>query len=92
MVKKPLPKGTRNSKLLDLLYTDKCGLLNVHTRMGEVYFITFIDDFGRYGYIYLIKNKHEALNFFQIYALLKLRIKRVRKSNGFDLIEGRAHF
>lgn len=63
MVKKPFPKGTRNLELQDLIYTDVCGPLNVHTWMGKVYFITFIDDFSGYGYIYLIKHKHEALIF-----------------------------
>ena len=60
MVKKPFPKRTRHSELLDLIHTDICGPLNVHTRMGEVYFISFIDVFSEYGCIYLIKNKHEA--------------------------------
>lgn len=68
MVKKKFPKGTRNSELLDLIHTDICGPSNVHTRTREVYFITFIDDFSKYGYIYLIKHKHEAQNFFQIYV------------------------
>ena len=51
----------RELELLNLIYTDICGPLNVHTRTGAMYFITFIDDFSKYGYIYLIKNKHEAL-------------------------------
>ena len=62
MVKKPYPKGIRDSELIDLIHTNICGPLNVHTMTGEVYCITCIDDFNRYGYIYLIKNKHEALN------------------------------
>ena len=67
MINKPFPNGTRNSELLDLIHKDICGPLNVHTRMGEVYFITFIDDLSINGYIYLIKNKHEALKNFQTY-------------------------
>ena len=86
MVKKPFPKGTRNAELLDLIHR-YMWTLNVHTRMGEVYFITFIDDFSRYGYMYLIKHKHEALNFFQIYAAevqnqKGKKIKRIRSDRG----------
>ena len=35
--------------------------------MGEADFITFIDDYWRYGYVYLIKEKSEALNVFKIF-------------------------
>jgi hypothetical protein len=33
------------------------------------YFITFIDDYSRYGYIYLIKTKFEAINKFKEFKL-----------------------
>ena len=56
MVKKPFPKGTRNSEILTIIHSDICGPLNVQNRMGDDYFITFIDDYSRYGYVYLIKH------------------------------------
>ena len=31
------------------------------------YFITFIDDYSRYGYVYLLKHKSEALKKFKNY-------------------------
>ena len=31
------------------------------------YFITFIDDYSRYGYVYLLKHKYEALKIFKNY-------------------------
>ena len=53
-------KGERANGLLDLIHTDVCGLMSVHARGGFVYFITFIDDYSRYGYLYLMKYKSEA--------------------------------
>ncbi|GJT92194.1 retrotransposon protein, putative, ty1-copia subclass [Tanacetum coccineum] len=35
---------------------------DVHvSRQGASYFITFTDDYSRYGYVYLLKHKHEQL-------------------------------
>ena len=34
--------------------------MSVHARGGFVYFITFIDDYSRYGYLYLMRYKSEA--------------------------------
>ncbi|GJW26135.1 retrotransposon protein, putative, ty1-copia subclass [Tanacetum coccineum] len=36
----------------------KSSLLHV-SRQGASYFITFTDDYSRYGYVYLLKHKHE---------------------------------
>jgi hypothetical protein len=44
----------RVSDLLGLVYTDVCGPMSFVARGGFQYFITFSDDFSRYGYIYLI--------------------------------------
>ncbi|CAA0818698.1 Unknown protein, partial [Striga hermonthica] len=40
--------------LLDLIYTDVCGPLNVSAKGNYYYFITFTDDYSRYGYVYLL--------------------------------------
>ena len=44
-------KGERADRLLDLIHIDVCGPMSVHARVGFVYFITFIDDYSRYGYL-----------------------------------------
>ncbi|GJY97194.1 retrotransposon protein, putative, ty1-copia subclass [Tanacetum coccineum] len=49
----------RATDLLGLIHTDVCGLLRHASRQGASYFITFTDDYSRYGYIYLLKHKHE---------------------------------
>ena len=62
MAKAPFPrKGQRAKELLELVHTDVCGPLSVLARGGYSYFITFTNDYSRYRYIYLIKQKLEAL-------------------------------
>jgi transposase InsO family protein len=57
------------------------------TRGGKKYFMTLIDDSTRYCYVYLLKTKDEALDFFKIYKAevenqLERKIKRVRSDRG----------
>ncbi|KAL4312808.1 hypothetical protein GQ457_01G025070 [Hibiscus cannabinus] len=66
MTKAPFSgKGERASDLLGLIHSDVCGPMNTHSRGGYQYFITFTDDFSRYGYIYLMRHKSEALEMFK---------------------------
>ncbi|XP_070025472.1 uncharacterized protein [Nicotiana sylvestris] len=58
--------STRSSELLEIIHTDINGTY-VPTLINHKYFITFIDDFSRYCYIYLLKEKSEALAKFKIY-------------------------
>ena len=56
MTKSPFSgKGERASALLELIHTNVCGPMTTHARGGFSYFITFIDDYSRYGYVYLMK-------------------------------------
>ena len=48
---------TRSTQLLEIIHTDICGPFDVPTFGGEKYFITFIDDYSRYCYIYLLREK-----------------------------------
>ena len=43
--------GYRAKEVLDLVHTDLCGPTSISARGGYEYFITFIDDYSRYGYI-----------------------------------------
>ena len=58
-------KGERASDVLKLRHIDVCGLMNISARDGYVYFITFIDDLSRYGYVYLMKRKSESFEIFK---------------------------
>ena len=48
-----------------LIHTDVCGPLNIPARGGFQYFITFTDDFSRYGYVYLMKHKLKSFENFK---------------------------
>nr|GEV96741.1 hypothetical protein [Tanacetum cinerariifolium] len=43
-----------------------CGPFKIMSRQGEIYFVTFTDDFSRYGYVYLLKHKHEVFETFKV--------------------------
>ena len=49
-----LAKGFRAKEPLELVHSDVCGPLNVQARGGYEYFDTFIDDYSRYEYVYLL--------------------------------------
>nr|GEU45119.1 putative RNA-directed DNA polymerase, eukaryota, reverse transcriptase zinc-binding domain protein [Tanacetum cinerariifolium] len=49
----------RATGLLRIIHTDVCGLLRHVSRQGAIYFITLTDDYSHYGYVYLLKHKHE---------------------------------
>lgn len=55
----------RASDLLELIHTDVCGPMSVTARGGFHYFITFTDDFSRYGYVYLMRHKSETFEKFK---------------------------
>ena len=55
----------RNTELLELIHTDLCEFEGKLTRGGNRYFITFIDDFSKYAYVYLLKNKSDAFEKFK---------------------------
>src|SRR5664279_3486147 len=55
----------RATDLLELVHTDVYGPMSTTTRGGFHYFITFTDDFSRYGYVYLMKHKSETFEEFK---------------------------
>ena len=59
--------GERATELLELIHSDVCRLMSTHAIGGYSYFITFTDDFSRYGYVYLMKYKFETFEKFREY-------------------------
>ena len=58
MTKTPF-SGTmeRATNLLEIIHTDVCGPMSVVAGRMYRYFLTFIDDLSRHGYIHLMKHK-----------------------------------
>jgi len=46
--------ATRSTQLLEIVHTDIYGPFDVGSFGKEGYFITIIDDYSRYGYVYLL--------------------------------------
>jgi hypothetical protein len=66
MTKTPFTgRSERTNELLALVHTDVCGPMSSTARGGFQYFITFTDDFSRYGYIYLMRHKSESFEKFK---------------------------
>ncbi|GJS53683.1 retrotransposon protein, putative, ty1-copia subclass [Tanacetum coccineum] len=88
MARKPFPHQVERAKdLLGLIHTDVCGPFRTVSREGASYFITFTDDFSRYGYVYLMKHKHEVFETFKVFQnevenQLGKKIKAIRSDRG----------
>ena len=68
MTKRPFKaKGYRATKPLELVHTDVCGPMRVQARGGYEYFVTFTDDYSRYGFVYLMRQKSETFDKFREY-------------------------
>ena len=75
--------ANRAIDVLQLIHTDICGPFPTVSWNGQQYFITFIDDFSHYGYLYLIHEKFQSL---EVFKLFKVEVenqlnKRIKKSD-----------
>ncbi|GJT39763.1 zinc finger, CCHC-type containing protein [Tanacetum coccineum] len=88
MARKPYSHQVERAKdLLGLIHTDVCGPFRIVSRQGASYFVTFTDDFSRYGYVYLLKHKHEVFDTFKVFQKevenqLGKTIKSLRSDRG----------
>nr|GEV26687.1 hypothetical protein [Tanacetum cinerariifolium] len=68
MTRKSFPhRPERATDILRIIHTDVCGPLRHVSRQGASYFITFTDDYNRYGYVSLLKHKHEVFETFKVF-------------------------
>nr|GEV32147.1 putative retrotransposon protein [Tanacetum cinerariifolium] len=88
MAMKPYTYQVERAKdVLGLIDTDVCGPFKIMSRQGANYFVTFTDDFSRYGYVYLLKHKHEVFETFKVFQKevenqLGKTIKSIRSDRG----------
>ena len=57
----PTDGGTRATKILELVHSNVCGLMKTPSIEDARYFFTFIDDFSRKIWVYVLKSKKEVL-------------------------------
>lgn len=92
MTKAPFTGHSERAKdLLELIHTDVCGPMSINARGNYQYFITFTDDFSRYGYVYLMKHKSESFEKFkefqnEVQNQLGKTIKALRSDRGGEYL------
>ena len=92
MTKAPFSGSSERAKdLLGIVHIDVCGPFRTIARDGARFFITFTDDFSRYGYVYLMKHKHEAFEMFKLFQSevenqLNKTIKILRSNRGGEYL------
>ena len=93
MIRKPFEKTIRAQITLQLVHVDISSPMNVRAKHGTSYFITIINDFTRFGYVYLISHKYDALGCFRNFLNLienqkdvKLKALRIERGREYLLI------
>ena len=92
LTKTPFAKSCeRASDLLELVHGDVCGPMSTTARGGYEYFVTFTDDFSRFGYVYLMKHKSETFEKFkefqsEVQNQLGKKIKHLRSDRGGEYL------
>ena len=93
MTKRPFSgKGEKAKEPLELVHSDVCRPLNIQARGGYEYFISFIDDCSRYGYISLMQRKSEAYEKFkefraEVEKQLGKTLKTFRSDRGGEYLD-----
>jgi hypothetical protein len=91
MHRNPFPKQSqhRATKPYDVIHSDVCGPMQVESKGGNKYMVTFTDDNSRYATVYFIKNKDEVLTKFKEYVSFvenqsgnRGHVKILRSDNG----------
>ena len=78
-------KGERVRAHLEIIHSDVCGPLNVKARGNYKYFVTFIDNYSRYGYAYLMHKKSEVFEKFkEFYAEVEKQLNSSIKTLQLD--------
>ncbi|GJZ76415.1 serine/threonine-protein kinase D6PKL2-like protein [Tanacetum coccineum] len=86
-----LHRPERATGLLGIIHINVCGPLKHVSRQDASYFITFIDVYSRYGYVYILKHKHEVFETFKVFKnevenQLGKIIKALRSDRGGEYI------
>ena len=91
--RKPFPQATsfRESNLLELVHADLCGPITSPTPAHKRYIFFLINDYSRYMWTVLIKEKSEAFEKFKIFKLraeqeTKTELKTLRTDRGSEFV------
>ena len=78
-------KADKCTKLLGVIPTNICGSDTPLAMDDYKYFITFIDDYSRYGFVELIREKSDSLEVFKAFKA-KVELQQGKNIKVFILI------
>ena len=83
----PFGKSRRAQTILELVHLDLCGSISPASSDNKKYFKTRMDDFSRKTWIYFLRTKSEAFNYFKNFcATMKTktgrRVKTLKTNRG----------
>ena len=89
-------KGYKAKECLELVHTNVCGPFNVYAWEKYEYFITFMDDYPKFGYVYLMHRKFDAYDkFIEFKAGLENQlgkhIKTLQSDRGSEYLSSHFH-
>ena len=87
--------STKTKAPLELVHSDVCGKMGSKSLGGAEYFLTFVDDFTHYIWVYPLKTKDQVFERLQEWKTLvenssKWKLKVLRTDNGGEYTSGRA--
>ena len=93
LIRAPFASGSsyRAKEPLEIVHSDVCGPMKTPSHSGKLYFLTFIDDFSRMVFVYLLKYKSEAFTAFQEFRQMAEKqsgkqLKVLRTDNGGEFL------
>eukprot|EP00253_Pinus_taeda_P032761 PITA_32761 len=84
----PFPSNeNKTNDILHLIHSDLGGPMLIQSLGGNLYYVTFIDDFSRKMWVYYLKHKHETFEIFKEFKVLienqtRKKIKIFKSDNG----------
>lgn len=86
-----LVKSNRSTDILDVVHTDLCGLMKVDSIGGAKYFLQFIDDYSKWGQVYILKRKSDVFQALRDFVAMienqtGKRIKSIQSDNGREFV------
>ena len=87
----PSKSYSKTSQPLELIHSDVCGKVSTASFSGCYYFLTFIDDFTNFVWIYVLKTKNQVFDKFKEFKGIAEKqtgydIKCLRSDNGGEYI------
>ena len=87
----PTSGSKRTKEPLDLVHSDVCGKVNAKSLGDAEHFLTFIDDFTHYTWVYVLKKKSDVFMYFIVWKALVencrgKKFKILRTDNGGEYV------